>query len=49
MIYIQALFTETTDYLLIVTRTACVCYLIGEYALERIAAYTINASKSDKY
>lgn len=49
VIHLEALSTRFTDYLLVVTRTSCVLYLLKEYSLERIAAYTLNAIKSEKF
>jgi len=49
VIHIETISTLLNDYLLVVTRTSCVVYFVKEYSLERIAAYTLNAIKSEKF
>ena len=45
VIYLTSIETELADYLVVVTRTACVLYLLQDDGVKRMTSYLINARK----
>ena len=45
MIFLKGLQTEHANYLIVVTRTACLLYLVLSTEAKRVCSYIVNARK----
>lgn len=48
IIFLQGIRTEHASYLVVVTRTACILYLVLKDATKRVCSYIVNARRKPK-
>lgn len=48
IIFLQGIKTDHANYLLVVTRTACILYLVQKECVKRLCSYLVNARKKPK-
>lgn len=48
IIFLNGIKTEHANYLIVVTRTACVLYLVQKEQVKRLCSYLVNARKKPK-
>lgn len=48
IIFLNGIKTDHANYLVVVTRTACLLYLVQKEAVKRVCSYIVNARKKPK-